>query len=212
MEHPRILDWRDRQTAKNARAACKRDGSGRVVMRDPASIVGVTLHQTACWYKVAPFQLSAAKGDEELARHTRALGVHAHVTAMRHGFAVVGYDPRAYVWHGDLLNPEDVGLEHEGHYSADGEPIGMPGGVDVGEIIEAGRAALSWLVEVLPSLRYVNAHRQARTPPKAPKAADPGRRIFREVGIEHGVRKLGLAIRPERALGNGLPLPDGWWK
>ena len=182
---------------------------GRAVQRVPT---GVTLHQTACWFGVAPFQLAASGGDETLARHRRALGVHAHITAFRSGRFVVAYDPGDYVQHGDLLNGEDVGLEHEGLYDADGRPVGMPRGVDVGEIIEAGRAALTWLVEQNPTLRYVHAHRQSRRAPKRPKTADPGARIFREVGVEHGVRKLGLAIEPDRKLGSGMALPRSWYE
>lgn len=184
-----------------------------IVMRDPKDAIAACLHQTACWYSVAKYQLAAADGDEALARHTRALGVHAHMTAMRHGRTVVAYDPLAYVNHGHLLNPISVGIEHEGLYDADGEPIGIPAGADVGEIIEAGRAGLSWLAGQLPNLRLIYAHRQSMRPGKgrAAKTADPGARIFREVGVEHGVRKLGLTIEPDKVFGIGRPLPPSWY-
>lgn len=205
----RLLDLRSQQSAFNTVEACKIDlKTHQPLKRTPT---GVTLHQTACWYSVAPYQLEAAKGDEVLARHRRALGVHAHITAMRHGKFVVAYDPDVYVNHGDLLNSEDVGLEHEGLYDYDGKPIDLPRGVDVGEIIEAGRAALEWLVSNVPTLRYVHAHRQSRRAPKRAKQNDPGRRIFQEVGIEWGVKKLGLSIEPDRVLGSGLALPRSWY-
>lgn len=206
----RILDLRAEQTPANAREACKL-AAGKPIVRAPADVTAVMLHQTACWFGVADYQLKASGGDEVLARHRRALGVHAHVTAMRHGRAVLAYDPLTYVQHGDVANAFSIGLEHEGDYDSDGVPHDLPKGVDVGEVIEAGRAALSWLVEHVPSVRLVIAHRQSRTPPKAPKTADPGRRIFREVGIEHGVRKLGLTIDPAKVWGNGRPLPAGWY-
>lgn len=184
---------------------------GRVVQRVPT---GVTLHQTACWYSVKPFQLQASHGDETLARHRRALAVHAHVTAMRHGRFVVAYPLELYVQHGHLLNGTDIGLEHEGLYNENGDPMEMPSGVDVGEIIEAGRAALTWIVEQAPAVRYLHAHRQSMRPggKRRAKTSDPGARIFREVGVEHGVRKLGLAIEPDRKLGSGMALPRSWYE
>lgn len=205
-----ILDWHAKQTPSGPPDVGPLR-NGKLTLRDPAKVTGVTLHQTACWYSVDKHQLKAAKGDERLARHTRGMNVHAHLTAMRHGDVVVAHDPLTYLWHGDLWNPTDVGLEHEGDYDADGNPIDLPHGVDVGLIIDAGRQALTWLVERMPQLRHLHAHRQARTPPKAAKTADPGRRIFREVGIEHGVKKLGLTIEPARYLGNGKPLPESWY-
>lgn len=208
----RILDFRSRQTPANARDACEMKG-GSILMREPRDVVAACLHQTACWYAVAGYQLRAAKGDEVLARHTRALGVHAHMTAMRHGRTVVAYSPLAYVNHGHLVNPMSVGIEHEGLYDVDGAPVRLPAGVDVGDIIDAGRAALSWLAEQLPGLRVVYAHRQSMRPGKgrAAKTSDPGARIFREVAVEHGVRKLGLTIEPDRVFGIGRPLPANWY-
>lgn len=209
---PRILDFRARQTPANAKDACEFDGSA-IRMRDPTDVIACMLHQTGCWYSVVDYQLRAAKGDEALARHLRALEINAHATAMRHGRCVLGYEPRAYVNHGDVANPWSWGLEHEGLYDADGNPIRMPKGVDVGEIIEAGRAGLTWAAENLSSLRLVWAHRQSRRAGKGrkPKTADPGARIFREVAVEHGVKKLGLTIEPERVFGIGRPLPANWF-
>jgi hypothetical protein len=207
-----ILDWRSQVTPDQAADACKLE-RGKIVMRDPAKISHVMLHQTACWYGVASYQLAAAKGDEVLARHRRALGIHAHITAMRHGSAVVAYDPRAYVNHGHNANEFSVGLEHEGHYTESGEPVEMPGKVDVGPIIEAGREALTWLREQLPNLRVIIAHRQSMRAGgnRRPKTADPGARIFREVGVEHGVKRLGLTIDPVATWGIGRPLPASWY-
>jgi hypothetical protein len=205
-----ILDWRDQVTPRQRRDACKH-GPWGVVTRPLESVTGAMLHQTACWYGVAPYQARAANGDETLARHRRALDVHAHMTAMRHGSTVVAYGPEVYVNHGDVLNDQTIGLEHEGLYDANGEPLKMPKGVDVGAIIDAGREALTWLVEHAPHVRIVWAHRQSRRAPKAAKTADPGARIFREVGIEHGVKKLGLTIDPEKAFGSGRALPPYWY-
>jgi hypothetical protein len=209
-DHPRLLDLRHEQTEANRRDACEYR-RGAVLMRDPKSITGVTLHQTAAWYSLKPYQIHASKGDTVLARHRRFLPVNAHITAGRHGMFVLGHDLTTYVNHGDLLNPTDVGIENEGLYDANGEPIDKPSSVDVGEIIEAGRAALTYVVESLPNVKFVHAHRQSRRAPKAAKTSCCGARIFLEVAVQHGVRKLGLQIEPDRVWGSGHPLPRNWY-
>jgi hypothetical protein len=206
----RLLDLRHEQTEKNRRDACEYR-RGAVLERDPRAITGVTLHQTAKFYGLADYQIHASKGDQVLARHRRFLDVNAHITAGRHGLFVLAYDLTTYVQHGDLLNATDVGIEHEGHYEPDGTPVDKPASVDVGEIIEAGRAALTYVVESLPNIKYVHAHRQSRRAPKAAKTSCPGARIFLEVAVQHGVRKLGLQIEPDRVWGSGHPLPRSWY-
>jgi hypothetical protein len=209
-QHPRLLDLRHEQTEKNRRDACEYR-RGALLVRDPRTITGVTLHQTACWFGLKDYQILASKGDVELARHRRFLDVNAHITAGRHGKSVLAHDLTTYVNHGDLLNPTDVGLENEGLYDAEGNPINTPNGVDIGEIIEASRAALTYIVESLPNVRYVHGHRQARRAPKAAKTSCPGARFFLEVGVQHGVRKLGLQIEPDRTWGSGHTLPKSWY-
>lgn len=210
MSHERLLDLRHEQTEKNRRDACEYR-RGAVYMRDPKAVTAIAIHQTAAWFSTAAYQVAASKGDHVLARHRRFLAVNAHVTAGRHGRFVVAHDPLVYVNHGHQLNAFTVGLEHEGHYTISGEPIDAPGSVDVGEVIEAGRAAMTWIVEQCPNITHVYAHRQAMRAPKGAKTSDPGARIFLEVGVQHGVRKLGLKIEPERTWGSGHPLPANWY-
>jgi hypothetical protein len=210
-DHPRLLDLRHEQTEANRRDACEYR-RGAVVMRDPKAVTAIALHQMAVPFSIAPYQLAASNGDESLARHRRFLGVNAHVSAGRHGRFVVAHDPLVYVNHGHQLNAFSVGLEHEGLYDVNGIPAENTRKLDVGEIIEAGRAAMTWLVEQCPHVTHVYAHRQAMRAPKGAKAADPGARIFREVGVEHGVRKLGLKIEPDRAWGTGKALPSNWYR
>lgn len=206
----RLLDLRHEQTEVNRRDACEYR-RGAVVMRDPKAVTAIALHQTAVPYSVSERQLKASGGDEALARHRRFLSVNAHVTAGRHGIFVVAHDPLTYVNHGHQLNAFSVGLEHEGLYGVDGVPRENSAHLDVGAIIEAGRAAMTWIVEQCPHITHVYAHRQAMRAPKAAKTADPGARIFREVGVEHGVKRLGLRIEPERTWGTGKPLPRSWY-
>ena len=210
MSHDRLLDLRHLQTLENQRDSCAMV-KGKVVQRPIETVTGVTLHQTAAWYSVAKYQLKAAEGDEALARHMRALAINAPITAMRHGKFVVVHGPTDYVYHGHQLNETDLGLEHEGLYDADGNPVKKPPGVDVGEIIEAGRAALTWAVEQCPKMQWVDAHRQAMRRGARAKTSDPGAKIFREVGVEWGVKKLGLKIRPDQVWGAGKALPKNWY-
>lgn len=199
------------QTDENVRDACKMD-RGKVVVRPLSQVTACMLHQTGCWFGVDKHRLAKHKGDVIAARHERGLEVNAHATAMRHGLCVIAHSPETFVEHGDRANSISVGLEHEGLYEADGDPIDLPAGVDIGEIIEAGRAGLTWFAENLPELRLLIGHRQSRTPPKSPKTADPGARIFREVAIEHGVRKLGLTIDPAKVWGTGRAIPSDWYE
>lgn len=210
MTHERLLDLRHEQTEKNRRDACEYR-RGAMLMRDPRAITGVTLHQMAKFFGLAPYQIQASKGDLVLARHRRFLAANAHISAGRHGKFVLAHDLLTYVNHGDLLNPTDVGIEHEGEYTMHGEPVDKPAGVDIGEIIEAGRAALTYVVESLPNVKFVHAHRQSRRAPKAAKTSCCSARIFLEVGVHHGVKKLGLSIEPDRTWGSGHTLPRSWY-
>lgn len=206
----RLLDLRSERTAAQEREACLLGQDGKPASRQPT---GITLHQTACFFTVAPFQVKASKGDETLARHRRALNVHAHITAFRSGKFVVAYDLDTYVQHGDLLNGEDIGLEHEGLFDVNGVPVSPPRGYDLDAVIEAGRAAVEWIVNERPSVRYIHAHRQSRRPGKGrtAKTSDPGRRIFQDVGM-WAVRRFGLQIEPDRVLGVGKALPRDWYE
>lgn len=208
----RIVDLRHEQTKENIADACLLDAHGRAVVRDPKDVVAAMLHQTGCWFSVKPYQIKASGGDPVLARHRRALAVNAHSTAMRHGRVVLAYDPLVYVNHGHVANPWSYAIEHEGLYDEDGDPMETPDQIDVGEIIEAGRAALTNAAETLPALKLVWAHRQSMRPGgnRRAKTSDPGARIFREVGIEHGVKKLGLTVEPDRVFGIGKPIPKEW--
>ena len=206
----RVLDWRARQTDVNREDACAMM-RGKVIMRPLGDVLGITLHQTAAYFSVAPYQLKAAGGDEQLARHTRFLDPNAHSTAGRHGKVVIAHDPAAYVFHGHQLSSFTVGQEHELLCDADGNAIRPPKGWSYDEVIEAGRAGLTWYAENLPNLKFVYAHRQAYRKAKGAKTRCCGARIFKEVGVEHGVKKLGLTTEPNRIWGGGKALPSNWY-
>lgn len=201
-----ILDLRHEQKPGGPDPKCGRlDKSGRLVMRDPSTVLGICVHQTAVTFGASPSAVLAAKGDRDLARHRRALGVHAHCTAFADGTGVLAYPLAAYVFHGNGLNAESIGLEIEGAYS---------GATALGEVPDgAVNAARELLVRILDEgrkagmpLRYVWAHRQS----SPSRRGDPGAELWRRVVLEYAVPVLGLEMQPTRTWGDGRPIPREW--
>lgn len=188
------------------------DGAGKVsrgalVMRDPATVTTLVGHQMAVFMGVAPYQVQAAKGDRALAKHRRALNVHAHVSAFTDGTFVVAYPLLAYLFHGNGSNAYSIGLETEGLYN------GIPGGkldepTDL--TIETSREACTWIVEEAArcgaTLRYYEAHRQHA----ASRRSDPGHRLWQAVYVDHCEGVLGLSPRPDLTTRDGRPIPRMW--
>lgn len=201
-----ILDLRNEQKPGGPDPKCGKIAGGRLVMRDPASIDAIVLHQTACTFGASSAAIQAAGGDKSKARHQRALGVHAHSTAFTDGTAVIAYPLRAYVYHGNGANSRSLGLEIEGHY--DGIPGGKLG--DPSDMtIETAREALRWLVEAARAegmpIRYVLAHRQY----SSSRRSDPGWKIWRDVGV-WSEAALGLTPLPTLTDRDGAPIPKAW--
>src|SRR5690606_11252294 len=132
----------------------------RPVVRDPSTVTGICLHQTAVEYGVSAAQLRAAGGDRRLALARRALNVACHAMAFRDGFFVVSTPLPWYVNHGNGLNATRLGLEIDGRYPGrPDDPRTTPRREDLestwgGEpseitpaLIAAARSALRWLVE-----------------------------------------------------------------
>jgi hypothetical protein len=197
-----VLDLRSRQTPSGPPKAGKLH-KGALVMRDPSTIDTICLHQTATLLPPGKADLRAANGDPALARHLRALRVHAHVTAFTTGTAVIAYPLRAYVWHGNGANASSIGVECEASLT------GLDTSCDE-KVVEAGRAALTWLCENGPTegihISYIVAHRQS----SKTRRGDPGLALWRAVALDHGVAKLGLRTTPERVWGDGRPIPVEW--
>jgi hypothetical protein len=179
---------------------------GSLVIRDTGDIDTITLHQTACTFGAGPAAIAAAKGDKDLARHRRALRIHAHVTAFQDGTVVPAYPLRAYVFHGHGSNGRSIGLEIEGHY--DGIPGGKLGDPDA-RTIEAAREACRWIVEAARAegitIRYVVAHRQY----SSSRRSDPGWKIWRDVALWCEAN-LGLTTIPTLTDRDGAPIPKAW--
>lgn len=190
--------------------------NGRVVLRDPKKITGVTIHQTACVF--GPL-------NDLVVRHRRALGVACHALAFGRDRTVVLANPlRSYVYHGNGFNPDDLGLEIEGHFSGLlDDPSTTPRREDLEtvwngkeptkitvDIIETACEALRILVELGRSegmpIEYIRAHRQS----SGTRRADPGEGMWREVVLGYAVPTLGLKTQPRRAIGTGRPVPRAW--
>ncbi len=174
---------------------------GKVVVRDPKSITGITLHQTACYFGPGKVRARESRIDKI---HARALRVHAHVTCFSTGEAVLGFPRLWHVFHGHDFCDEDVGHEHEGLFDEDGNVFDAPPGYELERVIVAGRMAIEADLEALPNIRYVHLHRQTTNKP-----ACPGRVITREVGL-WACRKFGLMFEPERVHRDGSRVPMDW--
>lgn len=183
---------------------------GKVVVRDPRDIRGITLHQTACYF--GPGKLRRGE-DRQTKIHERALRVHAHMTCFSSGTAVLAY-PRVWkVYHGHDFCPDTVGQEHEGLFHEDGSPynvddegrqIPIPADYSLERVIEAGRAGIESHLAELPNVEYLRLHRQTTNKP-----ACPGKVITREVGL-WACRKFGLRFDPDLVRRDGTAIPRVW--
>lgn len=191
----------------------ERVGSGiRTVVRDPSTIDGVCIHQTACVFG----PLSHPER-----RWRRALNVPAHVTAFRDGVYAQSAPLLWFLYHGNALSGRTLGLECEGQYPGLLDDPKTPRREDersfwgdeptplTPEAIECFRAALRHLVEggrrLGCPIAHVWAHRQAN----GGKPSDPGQAVWTEVA-EWGCRELGLTARYADVWRDGKPIPKAW--
>lgn len=177
---------------------------GKTVKRDPKTVTGITLHQTACVYGPA--------SDPDKA-HRRAIGIPAHAVAFRDGTVVIPAPASWYLYTSNGLNSFTLGLEIEGIYP------GYPGAKVWGSnpatpftplVRDTAREALKYLLGAgraagMP-IEYLYAHRQSN----GQKPSDPGYEIWQQVVLEYGVSVLGLKTRNEYTVDDGKPIPKDW--
>jgi hypothetical protein len=219
-----------RYDLRDQRASAKvRVRGGRVVVRDPATITGVVVHQMAAPFGVSTRQLRLAGGVRELALARRALGIACHGAAFlpqspgQPGPIVLSAPCTWYVNHGNGLNATTIGYEIDGrHPGVDDDPDTAPlredirstwGGPpsEIGTVgIATAREGLRWLVETARAegcpIEWVYAHRQS----SATRRSDPGERLWRAVVLEWAVPRLGLRTAPADTWGDGRPVPLAW--
>lgn len=183
---------------------------GKVVVRDPKEIDGIAIHQTAVNFGASPAAIRAAGGDVTKAIHRRALNVGAHMTAFRTGYAVLANPLRWYVNNANTLNRRILGYEIEGSYPGLTKGRTKLHTPFSGEIVEATKAGLKYLVDAgradgMP-IRYIWAHRQSSDT----RRGDPGEEIWREIVLEYAVKVLGLETKVGDVFGDGRSIPADW--
>ena len=210
------LDLRSEQPnppllTKQKHALVGRGAKARVVSRDPRTVDGIVLHQTACVF---------GKKKTQPTRHHRALGVACHALAFNDGTAVLANPLPWLVWHGNGYNDRSLGLEVEGNFPG---LIGDPRTLAMSDkpetpvtplLISTACDALKWLVEEgralgMP-LRYLWAHRQS----SGTRRSDPGEGLWRPISA-FAVAELGLVLELGASIdsknsGHGRPIPAAW--
>ena len=183
---------------------------GKVLARKPNGIDGIVIHQTAVNFGFSPLALKQAGGNKELAEHRRALNVAAHVTAFSTGKAVVANPLLWYVYNANEFNKRILGLEIEGSYPGLLKSATKSSSSFDGEIVEAAKAGLAYLVtegrKLGMPIKWIWAHRQS----SVDRRADPGEEIWRKLVLAYAVPVLGLQTDPHYTIGDGRPVPKDW--
>jgi hypothetical protein len=159
------------------------------------SIVGITLHQTACDF-----------GHEKPARWDT---LSAHMGANSEGDVLWVHDFEHIIWHANELNKPTVGLECEGLYpgilDANGEPQIVTPALTAG-----AQGAIRFICATVAAhggkVLYLYAHRQtAKT-----RQADPGEELWQKVAIPM-LSALNLSDGgPTFKIDNGRVIPQQW--
>lgn len=203
--------WEDRNPKKFKRY------KGQPVSRGPAHVTGITIHQTACNFGVADYQVKAAGGDKNLALARRSLRVACHVMAFKKGFIAWPNPLDWYVYHGNGFNAFELGVEIEGNYPGIKGNKTWNGKVPTrltDDTVHAARAAIELLVvegrKAGMPIEFIHAHRQS----SATRRDDPGEDIWKRVVLDYCIPILGLRTEPYRTLkgrtGDGRPIPVKW--
>ena len=207
-----IVDLRSEQAVPSPKSKVV---SGRTVSRNPKSVTGIVLHQTACTYGVSQNQINAAGGDKDLALQRRALGVACHAMAFRKGWVVWSNPLDLYIYHGNGFNSYTLGLEVEGRYPGlTNSPDSTTWGGDptplTQEIIDAARAGVALLLsegrKMGMPIEYIYAHRQSSDT----RRSDPGEGLWRDVVLGYAIPVLGLKTKPAESIGSGMAIPVDW--
>lgn len=218
-----LIDLRHEQDYRYPHGKLKTKTRGTLpVMRNPADVDTLALHQTACVFGVSQHAVRLANGDVELARARRALDVACHALAFRRGYFVAAHPVLAYVNGGGRLNPFSVHLEIEGRFpgllddpnTLPREDLRTTWGGDATEFTDEGVASacasVDWLVEQCAregaTLTKVAPHRIASDN----RRSDPGQEIWERIGIGYAHDVHGLEPQRESRWRQGRPVPVQW--
>ncbi len=190
---------------------------GKVKERDPKTVRGICVHQTAVEFGVNASLIKKAGGDAQLAKHKRFLTIPAHAIASQTGKFVVHCPLSWYAYHGHGFNEYSLGLEMEACLPGlKGKPTWnkKPPTVITPVFIASCRSALGYLYEEgraagMP-IEFVWAHRQSTAKP-----SDPGQELWEAVVIDFAVKELHLKPQYDLILKNrsgvkGQTIPVEW--
>lgn len=195
-----IYDWTHHEPnppprlVRNGEKRYRTAPAGGVYVRDPKSVDGICIHQTACVF--------GPHADPQK-RHERAFDIPVHAVAFTDA-VVFPYPALWYLYSANGWNARSVSLEIEGEYPGNG--TGEMSDVQV----QIASEALTGLVlraraEGCP-IRYIWAHRQSA----ADRRNDPGQEIWQKIVLEHAVPNLHLITQPTVAIRDGFPIPTTW--
>jgi len=209
----KVYDLREEQSNPPEKYGKFKLVNGRVLVRDPSDVIGITIHQTAVEYGVADYQVDAADGDADLALARRSLDIACHMIAFRAGFVAWPNPLEWYIHHGNGFNPYELGLEIDGNYPGivNGDTWNSKEATKVTDVlVDTARAALKLMVDEgrklgMP-LQYIHAHRQS----SSTRRGDPGEELWKRIVLEYAVPVLGLETQPAHTVGSGQPIPEEW--
>lgn len=206
----KIYDLRSEQTSPSPKSKVRGDVT---VERNPKSVTGIVVHQTAVKYGLTQRQIDASDGDTELAMARRGLNVACHVIAFHDGFLSWTNELKRYIYHGNGYNRYTLGIEIDGNYPGviGGRTWnGKPATEVTDTIVKTACEGMRLLVEEGHKLGMpiwdVYAHRQS----SAARRSDPGEELWKRVVLEYAVPVLGLVPHQAKTIGEGRPVPVEW--
>lgn len=178
----------------------RHEGAQRRGVRPWSRVTGIVLHQTAILIS---------------SNVERWFGIAAHIGIPRDGKIILMNPLNQLIWHANAFNRSTVGIEISGNFegidkkpSTLWEPGGGPHRANEAQI-QAARDAITWICEAVSEqggkIRNLYAHRQA----SMDRRADPGSRVWKEVGL-WGQQTLGLSDGGPGYVNGGRPIPRDW--
>lgn len=175
-------------------------GAQRRGPRSWGHVTGVVLHQTASLLRDNP---------------ARWYGIAAHIGIPQDGTIILMNPLDQLIWHANSFNRTTVGIEISGNFEGiDGvrSTLWAPGGGPhraTEKQIHAARETVGWICETVRAhggqIRYLYAHRQS----SMDRRADPGSRVWQEVGL-WGQANLGLSDGGPEYVKGGRAIPHRW--
>jgi hypothetical protein len=208
-----VLDWTTHQPDppprlfRDGAARFREDAHHKLFIRNPATVDGICLHQTACIF---------GPHNDIQKRHERAFDVPIHALAFNDGTVVLPYPTLGYLYHGGQWNSRSLGLEIEGQFPGLIADLPQRGETDVSHLglSDIALAAACRGVEELVTrgralgcpITHIWAHRQSA----GDRRSDPGEEIWRRVALDFAVAKLGLIPQQSVHLRDGKSIPVEW--